>query len=127
MKISTKGRYALRVMIDLAEQNSDEYIPLKAIAKRQEISEKYLESIIVVLSKAGFVDGMRGKGGGYKLTRPAEGYTVGSNGRRLDSHGRWRRLCDLTKKRRCFGASFLLDGMRLSAYNADEWFIRPFQ
>ena len=65
-------------MIDLAEQNSDEYIPLKAIAKRQEISEKYLESIIVVLSKAGFVDGMRGKGGGYKLTRPAEGYTVGS-------------------------------------------------
>ena len=78
MKISTKGRYALRVMIDLAEQNSDEYIPLKAIAKRQEISEKYLESIIVVLSKAGFVDGMRGKGGGYKLTRPAEGYTVGS-------------------------------------------------
>ncbi len=54
MKISTKGRYALRVMIDLAEQNSDEYIPLKAIAKKQEISEKYLESIIVVLSKAGF-------------------------------------------------------------------------
>ena len=57
-------------MIDLAEQNSDEYIPLKAIAKRQEISEKYLESIIVVLSKAGFVDGMRGKGGGYKIDAP---------------------------------------------------------
>lgn len=78
MKISTKGRYALRVMIDLAEHDCGKYIPLRDIAQRQEISEKYLESIIVVLSKSGFVDGLRGKGGGYRLTRPAENYTVGS-------------------------------------------------
>lgn len=78
MKVSTRGRYALRLMLDLALNNTGEPVRLKDVAKRQEISEKYLESIIVVLSKAGFVDGMRGKGGGYKLTRPAEGYTVGS-------------------------------------------------
>ena len=78
MKISTKGRYALRVMIDLAEHDCGKYIPLREIAERQEISEKYLESIIVVLSRSGFVDGLRGKGGGYRLTRPAESYTVGS-------------------------------------------------
>ena len=78
MMISTKGRYALRVMIDLAEHNVGEYIPLKDIAERQMISEKYLESIISVLAKAGFLAGLRGKGGGYKLTRPPEAYTVGS-------------------------------------------------
>lgn len=77
MMISTKGRYALRVMIDLAEHNTGEYIPLKEIADRQEISEKYLESIIAVMSKAGYLVGMRGKGGGYKLTRLPEQYTVG--------------------------------------------------
>ena len=63
MLISTKGRYALRVMIDLAEQQDNQFIPLKDIAARQEISEKYLESIIVILSKAGLVQGVRGKGG----------------------------------------------------------------
>lgn len=78
MMISTKGRYALRVMIDLAENNSGEYIPLRDIAARQEISEKYLESIVVVLSKAGLLDGLRGKGGGYRLTKSPEQYTVGS-------------------------------------------------
>lgn len=78
MKISTKGRYALRVMIDLAEQGNEKYIPLHDVARRQEISEKYLESILVVLSRAGFVDGLRGKGGGYRLTRIPEEYTVGS-------------------------------------------------
>lgn len=78
MKISTKGRYALRVMIDLAEHDCGKYIPLRDIAQRQEISEKYLESIIVVLSKSGFVDGLRGKGGGYRLVRNPEDYTVGS-------------------------------------------------
>lgn len=78
MKISTKGRYALRVMIDLAERNDGNYITLKEVSKRQEISEKYLESIISVLSKAGFVTGLRGKGGGYKLSRDPETYTVGS-------------------------------------------------
>ncbi len=78
MMISTKGRYALRVMIDLAEHNNGEYIPLTDIAARQEISEKYLESIIAVLSKSGFLKALRGKGGGYKLARAPEDYTVGS-------------------------------------------------
>ena len=77
MMVSTKGRYALRVMIDLAENNKGEYIPLKDIAKRQDISQKYLESIMVILSKAGLVDGRHGKGGGYKLNRTAYEYTVG--------------------------------------------------
>lgn len=78
MMISTKGRYALRVMIDLAEQNSDGYIPLKDIANRQEISLKYLESIMSILSKANYIIGLHGKGGGYKLSRSPEDYTVGS-------------------------------------------------
>ena len=78
MMISTKGRYALRVMVDLTEHNTDAYIPLKDIAKRQEISQKYLESIMTVLSKAGFVDALRGKGGGYRLNRSPNEYTVGS-------------------------------------------------
>ena len=67
MKISTRGRYALRVMLDLAEHNNGEYIPLMDIAKRQEISEKYLESIVSVLSKQKFVKALRGKGGGYQM------------------------------------------------------------
>ena len=76
MLISTKGRYALRVMIDLAEHQGEGYIPLKEIAQRQEISEKYLESIIKLLVKARLLSGVRGKGGGYKLTLPPEQYTV---------------------------------------------------
>lgn len=76
MLISTKGRYALRVMIDLAEHQGAGYIPLKEIARRQEISEKYLESIIKLLVKAHLLSGLRGKGGGYKLTRTPEQYTV---------------------------------------------------
>jgi len=78
MKISTKGRYALRVMIDLAEHNTGEYIPLADIAGRQEISEKYLESIVSLLSKRGLVDALRGKGGGYRLNRAPDSYTVAS-------------------------------------------------
>ena len=78
MLISTKGRYALRVMIDLAEHQADGFIPLKIIAERQEISEKYLESIIKLLVKAKLLNGVRGKGGGYKLTKAPEQYTVGS-------------------------------------------------
>lgn len=78
MLISTKGRYALRVFIDLAEQPRDMYIPLKEIAKRQEISEKYLESILRILVKAEMLKGVRGKGGGYSLTREPESYSVGS-------------------------------------------------
>ena len=78
MLISTKGRYALRVMLDLAERRDEGYIVLMDIAKRQEISEKYLESIIAVLSRAGFVQALRGRGGGYRLAREPESYTVGS-------------------------------------------------
>lgn len=77
MLISTKGRYALRVMIDLAEHRSDEFISLKGIAERQEISEKYLESIIRMLVKAKILDSLRGKGGGYRLKKAPEQYTVG--------------------------------------------------
>lgn len=76
MKISTRGRYALRVMIDIAEHTDGSYIPLKDIAERQEISQKYLESIMLDLSKASLVDGRHGKGGGYKLNRIPEEYTV---------------------------------------------------
>lgn len=78
MLISTKGRYALRVMIDLAEHQTEGFIPLKIIAQRQEISEKYLESIIKLLVKAQLLNGLRGKGGGYKLTRAPEQYAVGA-------------------------------------------------
>ena len=78
MLISTKGRYSLRVMIDLAEHQAEGFIPLKLIADRQEISEKYLESIIKLLVKANLLVGLRGKGGGYKLTKAPEQYTVGS-------------------------------------------------
>ncbi|MDD6034566.1 MAG: Rrf2 family transcriptional regulator [Oscillospiraceae bacterium] len=78
MLISTKGRYALRVMIDLAEHQSDGFIPLKVIAERQNISEKYLESIIKLLVKARLLTGLRGKGGGYQLTMPPDQYTVGA-------------------------------------------------
>lgn len=78
MLISTKGRYALRVMLDLVEHRTDGYIPLKEVAQRQEISEKYLESIIKLLVRANLLIGLRGKGGGYKLTKSPELYTVGS-------------------------------------------------
>lgn len=77
MKISTRGRYALRLMVDLALNDGDEYITIKSISKRQEISGKYLEQIITALSRAGFVKSTRGVRGGYKLARPAEEYTVG--------------------------------------------------
>ncbi len=76
MLISTKGRYSLRVMIDLAEHQAEGYIPLKTVAERQEISEKYLESIIKLLVKERFLSGLRGKGGGYRLTKAPEQYTV---------------------------------------------------
>ena len=77
MKISTKGRYALRMMLDLAIYNTGEPIALKDIAKRQNISEKYLEQIISILNKAGFVRSVRGAQGGYILARDAKDYTVG--------------------------------------------------
>ncbi len=77
MKISTKGRYALRLMLDLALNNTGEYIPLKTVSERQEISVKYLEQIITTLVKAGFVKGLRGSKGGYKLAKEPDEYTVG--------------------------------------------------
>ena len=76
MLVSTKGRYALRVMIDLAEHQADGFIPLKVIAERQEISEKYLENIIKLLVRAKLLAGVRGKGGGYRLAKAPEQYTV---------------------------------------------------
>ena len=78
MIVSTKGRYALRVMLHFAIHGSEQYIPLKEIAESEGISQKYLESIMTTLSKAGFVDAVHGKGGGYKLNRSPETYTVGS-------------------------------------------------
>ena len=77
MKISTRGRYAVRVMLDLALHNTGELIKVKDIAKRQEISEKYLEQIISVLNKAGFVNSVRGSGGGYRLADDPGSFTVG--------------------------------------------------
>ncbi len=75
--ISTKARYALRVMADLAERREEGFVPLKDIAVRQEISEKYLETILRLLVKGKIVKGLRGKGGGYMLTRSPEEYSVG--------------------------------------------------
>ena len=78
MMISTKGRYALRVLIDMAEHQSEGYVPLKEIAQRQEISEKYLESIVKTLVKGGVLTGLRGKGGGYRLSKSPDQCTVGT-------------------------------------------------
>mgnify|MGYP003292852782 CR=1 FL=1 len=77
MIVSTRGRYALRVLIDMAEHSSEGRIPLKAIAERQSISQKYIEAIMTLLSKNGFVNGLHGKGGGYQLTKKPEEYRVG--------------------------------------------------
>ena len=78
MIVSTKGRYALRVMVYLAQHSSEEYVPLKEIAEAEGISQKYLESIMTVLSKADFLDAVHGKGGGYRLNRSPKGYTIGA-------------------------------------------------
>ena len=77
MKISTRGRYALRVLIDLAEHRNEGYIPMKRIALRQGISLKYLEQIIPTLTKNGFVEGVQGKGGGYRLVKPPHECRIG--------------------------------------------------
>ena len=77
MKISTKGRYALRLMLDLALNNTGEYIKIKNISERQEISEKYLEQIVNILNKAGCLKSVRGAQGGYKLAKHPKEYTVG--------------------------------------------------
>ena len=77
MLISTRGRYALRVLVEMAEHSSDERIPLKEISEKQGISQKYMESIMTLLSKNGFVDAVHGKGGGYMLNRKPEEYRIG--------------------------------------------------
>ena len=77
MKISTKGRYALRLMLDLAMHHDGSFIPLKAVSQRQNISDKYLEQIVHLLSKGGLVQSARGAQGGYRLTREPELYSVG--------------------------------------------------
>ena len=77
MTISSRGRYALRVLIDLAEHDDGAYLPMKEVARRQNISLKYLEKIMPLLVAAKLVEGIQGKGGGYRLTRTAEQYTMG--------------------------------------------------
>lgn len=77
MKVSTKGRYALRMMVDLAVHDSGEYISLRDVSERQEVSVKYMEQIVSQLTKAGFLYSVRGPQGGYKLARPSKQYTVG--------------------------------------------------
>lgn len=77
MRVSTKGRYALRIMVDLAEHNSGEYIRLKDISKRQKITLKYMEQIMPMLTRAGYVKSCRGNNGGYILAKRPEDYTAG--------------------------------------------------
>ncbi|MCL2061768.1 MAG: Rrf2 family transcriptional regulator [Firmicutes bacterium] len=77
MKISTKGRYAIRIMLDLALNDKGDFIPLKNISERQGISVKYLEQIVTLLQKAGFVKSLRGNNGGYRLTKTPKDYTIG--------------------------------------------------
>lgn len=77
MKISTKGRYAIRVMLDIAMHDDGKYIPLKDIAKRQELTVKYLEQIISLLNKAGYLQSLRGNAGGYRLSKKPDEYVVG--------------------------------------------------
>ena len=101
MLVSTKGRYALRVMIELAGHDREEFVPLGMIAKKQDISVKYLESIIVVLSKAGLVDGLRGKGGGYRLCRPLADYRAGEIIRLAEGEGMASVSCLKGEKQGC--------------------------
>ena len=77
MKVSTKGRYAIRVMLDLAVNNTGEYIPLKDVSERQGITLKYLEQIIILLKRSGYLKSSRGNGGGYKLAKAPKEYTIG--------------------------------------------------
>ncbi|NLF34992.1 MAG: Rrf2 family transcriptional regulator, partial [Clostridiales bacterium] len=77
MRVSTKGRYALRFMMEVARSDNGGPVSLREVSRRQDISEKYLEQIVTHLSRAGLVRSVRGAGGGYLLTRPAAAYTVG--------------------------------------------------
>ncbi|MBO4831946.1 MAG: Rrf2 family transcriptional regulator [Oscillospiraceae bacterium] len=84
MLISTRGRYALRVLVDMAEHQPEGYMTLREVAQRQDISEKYLEAIVKDLVKSGVLVGVRGKGGGYRLCRPPEQINVGDVLRRME-------------------------------------------
>ncbi|HOQ75510.1 MAG TPA: Rrf2 family transcriptional regulator [Thermoclostridium sp.] len=86
MKISTRGRYALRLMLDLALNDPDEYVTIRSISERQEISYKYLEQIISVLNRGGLVKSVRGSQGGYRLAHPPEEYTVGMILRQIEGN-----------------------------------------
>lgn len=77
MLISTRGRYALRVLLDLAEHTGDGYVPMKAVAQRQGLSLKYIQAIMPILSKNKLIEGVHGKGGGYRLSKPLSEYRVG--------------------------------------------------
>lgn len=77
MMVSTRGRYALRVMLDLAEHHDGSYVAMRSVAQRQEISLKYMEKILPLLVSAGLVEGVHGKGGGYRLTRAPQEYPIG--------------------------------------------------
>ena len=98
MMVSTKGRYALRVMVDLAENMSRGYVAMREIAARQEISLKYLEKILPDLVEAGFVEGLHGRNGGYRLTRQPEDYTVGRYCARRKATWRLWRACARTRR-----------------------------
>ena len=100
MIVSSKGRYALRVMVALAQRQGDAYIPLKDIAEAEGISRKYLESIMTILSKADFVDASHGKNGGYRLNRPVSEYTVGDI-LRLTEGDLSPVSCDVSCERNC--------------------------
>lgn len=78
MMVSTKGRYALRIMLDLAQQKGNGFVSLSNVSDRQGVSVKYMEAIVAVLNRAGFVESQRGKDGGYRLKRAPSAYTVGS-------------------------------------------------
>lgn len=84
LKISTRGQYALLIMTDLAEQNPENYVPLKLLSHRHNLSVKYLEQILASLSKSGLVTGLRGNNGGYRLVKNASEYTVGEILRALE-------------------------------------------
>lgn len=109
MMISTRGRYALRVLIDLAEHQNGAYIPMKEVASRQDISLNYIERIMPLLTKANLVEGIHGKGGGYQLTKAPQQYRVGEILRLTEGDlapvaclGCDAKVCDRSKECRTF-------------------------
>ena len=101
MMISTKGRYALRFLVDIAEHQAEGYVPLKDVAERQGISEKYLESIVKTLVRADVLTGLRGKGGGYRLCRPLADYRAGEIIRLAEGEGMASVSCLKGEKQGC--------------------------